>query len=150
MACRGETDEGCVDPCLDDPIETPGRAPRQAEKLRDGSRPEPASDFVQGDVVARFRAGHVQLGRSLGIKDILLAQFRQKRDGHLHLTVRKGIHERLKAAAIAGHASIITLSVAGHFLAEGQALRPEHRSIRTILLESGSAVGWDVTSVSRD
>ncbi len=77
VACRGETYEGCIDPCLDDAIETRQVAHRgRQEKLRGGSQPEPASDFVQGDVVARFRAGQIQLGRSLGIEDFLLAQFR--------------------------------------------------------------------------
>jgi hypothetical protein len=30
----------------------------------------------KGDIVARFRAGKIQLGRSLGIEDFLLTQFR--------------------------------------------------------------------------
>jgi len=85
----------------------------RGEKLRGGSQAEPASDFVQGDVVARFRAGQIQLGRSLGIDDFLLTQFRKKRNGHLHLTVRKGIYERLKAVAIGGHASIIASPATG-------------------------------------
>src|ERR1022692_2049750 len=93
------------------------RAPLQVEKRRGGSQPEPASDFVQGDIVARFRTGQIQLGRSLGIEDFLLTQFRQKRNGHLHLTVRKGIHKRLKAAAIGGHVSIITSRAASHLRA---------------------------------
>ena len=67
------------------------------------SQPELASDFLQGDIVARFRTGQVQLGRDLGIDDFLLTQFRKKRNGHLHLSVGKSIHERLKAVAIGGH-----------------------------------------------
>jgi predicted nuclease of predicted toxin-antitoxin system len=90
------------------------------EKLRGGSQPEPASHFVQGDIVARFRTGQIQLGRSLGVDDLLLTQFREKRNGHLHLTVRKCIHEQLKAAAIGGHVSIITSRATSR-------PRPEHR-----------------------
>jgi hypothetical protein len=67
------------------------------------AQPEPAPDFVQGDIVSRFRTGQIQLGRSLGIDDFLLTQLRKKRNGYLHIAVRKGIHERLKAAAITGH-----------------------------------------------
>jgi len=65
--------------------------------------------------VARFRAGKIQLGRSLGIEDFPLTQFRQKRNGHLHLAVRKGIHERLKAVAIGEHISTIALRATSHF-----------------------------------
>jgi len=77
VPCRGETYQGRIDPCLDDAIETRQIAYRlQVEKRRGGSQPEPASDFVQGDIVARFRTGQIQLGRSLGIEDFLLTQFR--------------------------------------------------------------------------
>ena len=48
----------------------------EAEKRRAGSQPEPASDLVQGDIVAGFRTGQIQLGRSLGVEDFLLTQFR--------------------------------------------------------------------------
>src|ERR1035441_677003 len=68
---------------------------------------ETAAHFLQRDVVAWFRTGQIQLGRGLDINDFLLSQFRKKRNGHLHLSVRKGIHERLKAIAVGGHASII-------------------------------------------
>jgi hypothetical protein len=77
VTCRGETYEGCIDPCLDDAIETRQVAHcGRSKKLLGGSQPEPASDFVQGDVVARFHAGQIQLSRSLGIEDFLLTQFR--------------------------------------------------------------------------
>ena len=82
-------------------------APRQGGTLPGESPPEPAADFLQGDIAARFRAGQIQLGRGLGADGRLLAQFRTKRNGDLHLSVRKGIHERVEAIAAAGHASII-------------------------------------------
>ena len=50
---------------------------------RAGSQPAPAPEFFQGDIVARFRTGQIQLGRGLGIYDLLLTQFRMKRNGHL-------------------------------------------------------------------
>ena len=78
------------------------RAPRQGGKLLGGSQAEPAPDFLQGDIVAWFGTGLIQLGRGLGIDDFLLTQFRKERNGDLHLSVRKGIHERLKAVAIGG------------------------------------------------
>ena len=84
----------------------------------------PAS--LQGDIVAGFRTGQIQLGRSLGIDDLLLTQFRKKRNGHLHLSARKGIHERLKA--IGGHAAIIASRATSQF-------RPEHPAFH---VESGS------------
>jgi hypothetical protein len=87
MACRGEPNQG----------------PRQDGKLRAGSQIEPASDVFQGDVVSRFGASRIQLSRGLGIDDFLLTQFCEKRNSHLNLGVRKGIHEQLKAVAIAGH-----------------------------------------------
>src|ERR1019366_3922824 len=87
--------------------DAPDRALRQGGKLLGGSQAEPAADFLQADIVAWFRTGQIQLGRGLGINDFLLAQLRKKRNGHLHLSVRKGIHERLKGGAIGGHASII-------------------------------------------
>ena len=100
--------------------DAPDRAPRRDGGLRGGSQPKPPPDFLQGDIVARFRTGQIQLGRGLGIDDLLLTQFRQKGNGYLHLTVRKGIYERLKAATIAGHASIITSRAASHFQPEPQ------------------------------
>src|ERR1017187_9349423 len=88
--------------------------PVARRKLPGGAQAEPAADFLQGDIVARFRAGQIQLGRGLGINDFLLTQCRQERNGDLHLSVRKGIHERLKAVAIGGHASIITSRTTSH------------------------------------
>jgi hypothetical protein len=61
-------------------------------------------DFLQGDIVARFHSGQIQLGRGSGIDDLLFTQFRKKRNGHLHLGVWKGVYERLKAVAFGGHA----------------------------------------------
>jgi hypothetical protein len=110
--------------------DAPDRAPRLGGKRRAGSQPEPAPDFFQGDIVARFRTGQIQLGRGLGIDDFLLTQFRKKRNGHLHLSVRKGIHERLKAVAIGRHASIIASRATSHF-------RPDHRAFH---VEFGSVL----------
>jgi hypothetical protein len=73
--------------------DVPDRARRQGGKLRGVSQPEAASDFFQRDVVAWFRTGQIQLGRGFGIDDFLLTQFRKKRNCHLYLTVRKGVHE---------------------------------------------------------
>jgi hypothetical protein len=118
-------------------------------KLRGGSQPEPASDFVQRNVVARFRAGQIQLGHSLGIEDFLLTQFRQKRDGHPHLTVRKGIHKRLKAAAIGGHTSIITSRVDSHFRAEDSSAPAGARIWRRRLGERLAGLrGWFTRSAA--
>jgi hypothetical protein len=85
----------------------PSRAPRQGEKLRGVSQAEPASHFSQGDIVARFRTGLIQLGCGLGIDDFLLTEFGKKRNGHLYLAVWKGIRQRLKAVALGGDVSII-------------------------------------------
>jgi len=109
MARRGETYQGRIDPCLDDAIEA-----RQIAYSR-VSQPEPAPDFLQGYIVTGFRTSHVQLGRGLGIDDFLLAQLRMKRNRHLDLSVRKGIHERLKAIAIGRHISIIASRGNGPF-----------------------------------
>lgn len=77
VACGAEPHQGRIDPRLDDAIKVRQIAHRlQVEKLRGGSQPELASDFVQGDIVARFRAGQIQLGGSLGIEDFLFTQFR--------------------------------------------------------------------------
>jgi hypothetical protein len=84
---------------------------------------KPAPDFAQGDVVARFRTGQIQLGRSLGIDDFLLTQFRKKRNSHLHFSVRKGIHERVKTVTIGGHASIIASRATSHFPARSSSIR---------------------------
>jgi hypothetical protein len=46
-----------------------------AEKRRGESQPEPTSNFFQGDIVARFRTGLIQLVRRLGINDFLRTQF---------------------------------------------------------------------------
>ena len=105
VACRGETYQSGIDPRLDDAIKTRQIAPRwQGGKPRGVSQPEPAPDFLQGDIVARLRTGQIQPGRGIGIDGILFAQFRRKGYSHLHLSVRKGIHEGLKAVAIGGHA----------------------------------------------
>src|ERR1035441_677005 len=58
-----------------------------------------------------------EVRRGLDINDFLLSQFRKKRNGHLHLSVRKGIHERLKAIAVGGHASIIASRATSQFRA---------------------------------
>src|ERR1035437_2155877 len=127
------------------------RARSRTGKLPGGSQPEPASDFLQGDIVARFRTGQIQLGRALGIDDFLLTQFRKKRNGRLHLSVPKGIHERLKAVAIGGHASIITSRATSHF-------RERMSSVPCgVRLDAGNpagsttdAVGGDADGVSRE
>jgi hypothetical protein len=80
--------------------DAPDHAPQRGGKQRGGSQAELAPDFFHGDIVARFRTGQIQLSRGLGINDFLLTQFCEKRNGHLNLRVRKGIHERLKAVAI--------------------------------------------------
>jgi hypothetical protein len=54
-----------------------GRA--RGGKLRGGSQPKPAPDFLQRDIVARLRTGQIQLGRGLGIDDFPLTEFREKR-----------------------------------------------------------------------
>jgi len=131
--------------------DAPSRAPRQGVKLRGGSRPEPAPDFLQRNIVARFRTGQIQLGRGLGIDDFLLTQFRKKRNSHLHLCVRKGIHQRMKAVAIGGHASIIASRANTH-------LRGRTSSVPCgVRIHAGDpprsatgAVGWGVTGVYRD
>ena len=116
VACRGETHQGRIDPCLDDAIKTRQIAHRgRAENYSGGSPAEPAADFLQGCIVAWFHPGQIQLGRSLDINDFLLAQLRKKGNGHLHFSVRKGIHERLKAVAIGCHASIIASPATRHF-----------------------------------
>ena len=139
------------------------RAPRKAGKLPDGSQPEPPPDFLQGDIVARFRPGQIQLGRGLGIDDFLLTQFRKKRNGHLHLSVRKGIHERLKAVAIGGHASTIVSRATGRSGPEHQAfhvetgsmvaIRRDHHMgyglVRERRLAGGIAVNGPATSAER-
>jgi hypothetical protein len=76
------------------------RTQKRGTGFRGGGKAEPASDFLQGDIVARFRTRQIQLAGGPGIDDFLLTQFRKKRNGHLRLSVRKGIHERLKAVAI--------------------------------------------------
>jgi hypothetical protein len=109
-----ETHQCGIDPSLNADQDVPDRALRQGGKLRGVSQPEPASDFFQRDVVARFRTGQIQLGRGFGIDDFLLAQFRKKRNCRLYFTVRKGVHERLKAVAVGGHASILaSLAISG-------------------------------------
>jgi len=108
MASRGETYQGRIDPCLDNAIQTRQIAHRRlGGKRYGGSQAEPAPDFLKGDIVTRFRTGPIQFGRGLGIDNLLLTQFRKKGNGHLHLSVWKGIHEGLKALAIRGHASIV-------------------------------------------
>ena len=52
------------------------------------------------------------------------------RNGHLHLSVRKGIHERLKAVAIGGHASIIASPAASQFCPEKPQRCPSRQSER--------------------
>ena len=64
-------------------------ARRKGGKPHGGSQPEPAPDFFQGDVVARFRKGQIQLGRSLGIDNFQLTQFGKERNG-LILNIRVG------------------------------------------------------------
>jgi hypothetical protein len=58
--------------------DAPSHAPRQGEKLRGGSQAEPTSHFFQGDIVAGFRPGLIQLGRCFGIDDLLLTEFARK------------------------------------------------------------------------
>ena len=77
MAGRGETYQGRIDSGLDNAIKTrPNRVPPQVEERRHGSQPEPAPDFVEGNIVARLRTSQIQLGRGFEIEDFLLTQFR--------------------------------------------------------------------------
>ncbi|MCW5978893.1 MAG: hypothetical protein KIT09_12485 [Bryobacteraceae bacterium] len=98
-----ETHQRRIDSCLNDTV----KAPRQGEKLRGVSQAESASYFFQGDIVARFRAGLIQLGRGLGIDDFLLTEFGKEGNSHLNVAVWEGIHQRLKAVAVGGHTLIV-------------------------------------------
>ncbi len=57
-----------------------------------GSKPQTTPEFSQGDVVTRFRAGQIQFVRRLGVNDFLLTKLGEESNGHLHVTVREGIH----------------------------------------------------------
>ena len=104
VTCRGVTYQGRINPCLDDAVKACDRAPRQDGTPRGGSQPEPAPNFLQGNIVARFREGQIQLGRSFGVDDFLRTWFRKKGNGRLYVSVRKGIYERVEAIAVGGHA----------------------------------------------
>ena len=54
---------------------------RLGGKPHGGSQPELAPNFFQGNIVARFRAGQIQLGRSFTIDDFPITQFLKRRDG---------------------------------------------------------------------
>ncbi|SPF50832.1 hypothetical protein SBA4_4530013 [Candidatus Sulfopaludibacter sp. SbA4] len=79
--------------------------------LSGGSQSELAPNLLERDIIAWFRTGQIQLACRLGVNDFLLAQFSKKRNGRLHLSVRKSIHQCVEAVAVGGHAFKYSSSV---------------------------------------
>jgi hypothetical protein len=79
------------------------RIPQPGGTPRGGSQPQPAADLLQWDVIAWLGAGQVELGCRFRVNDFLLSELGKKQNRRLHLIIRKGVDEFLKAIASRRH-----------------------------------------------